>query len=166
MKKCHKCGAKKSLGLFPKNKSKTDGRSETCLECKREYNRLHYKNNKKYYVDKAQVYKDFIREEVQKFKSELGCKICSEKHPACLHFHHRDPEQKLFEVCDAVRRSVCWSDLLEEIKKCDVLCSNCHAKLHFEMSGKVLPSECDGSTLSSEERSSRFDSCRGHCNVQ
>ena len=42
-----------------------------------------------------------------------------------LHFHHRDPETKVFNVGGRVTLS--WQRLLAEIEKCDVLCTSCHA---------------------------------------
>lgn len=45
-----------------------------------------------------------------------------------LHFHHRDPATKLFNVAAEVRRR---RSLLEaEIAKCDVLCALCHSARH------------------------------------
>jgi alkylhydroperoxidase family enzyme len=59
-----------------------------------------------------------------------GCSRCPEKDPDCLDFHHRDPATKtnsLAKLINGVRR---LSVLMEEIAKCDVLCANCHRKLH------------------------------------
>lgn len=57
------------------------------------------------------------------------CIRCGESDPACLDFHHRDPLTKVAHV------STMWNSygraaIVEEIKKCDVICSNCHRKLH------------------------------------
>jgi len=64
-------------------------------------------------------------------KQQMKCLRCDENHPSCLSFHHRDPNTKE----DIVSNMVCeaWSEkrILEEIAKCDVLCENCHRKLHW-----------------------------------
>jgi hypothetical protein len=46
-------------------------------------------------------------------------------------FHHRDREEKSFTISNAVLRGTSIKTILIEIKKCDVLCENCHAKLHW-----------------------------------
>ena len=48
---------------------------------------------------------------------------------AALCFHHRDPEQKDFGLA---RYSKAYHKMLEEAKKCDLLCLNCHAIIHDE----------------------------------
>lgn len=72
-----------------------------------------------------------IRGMVNEIKTSAGCKNCSETHPACLHFHHRDPAKKEFRVNRAVAEKKPLAAILSEIAKCDVLCANCHAKLHW-----------------------------------
>lgn len=57
-----------------------------------------------------------------KYKLEKGCKDCGfNKHHAALDFDHVLGEKK-FNVCLA--KSI--SQAKEEIKKCDVVCANCH----------------------------------------
>lgn len=46
-----------------------------------------------------------------------------------LEFHHRNPEEKSFSI-GKVRKSI--DEMREEIKKCDLLCSNCHAEHHAD----------------------------------
>ncbi len=77
-----------------------------------------------------------IRSWYEDIKKNLGCKLCTETHPACLDFHHRDPKTKLFSIANAARSKGGWSrdQILEEINKCEVICSNCHRKLHYEES--------------------------------
>jgi hypothetical protein len=143
MKTCHKCGNPKELDEFPANKTKKDGRSETCLVCKREYNRKHYEANKGYYIDKSQKRKNLARQLFKEYKSKLKCGHCGQDHPATLQFHHKDPSEKKFTISTAIGRNWPLSKIEEEIVKCEVLCANCHAILHWEdkMSGG-----CGGST--------------------
>lgn len=44
--------------------------------------------------------------------------------PECYDFDHRPGETKRFSVGVNVRRN--WNVILDEIAKCDVVCSNCH----------------------------------------
>lgn len=65
------------------------------------------------------------------YKKTLCCIVCGENHPACLQFHHRDGVEKSFNIGDMARRPTSKKRLINEIAKCDVLCVNCHAKLHW-----------------------------------
>lgn len=46
-----------------------------------------------------------------------------------LQFHHRNPSEKDGELSNW-KKSLAKG--LEEIKKCDLLCANCHAEVHME----------------------------------
>jgi hypothetical protein len=65
-------------------------------------------------------------------KSRLVCP-CGESHPACIQFHHIDAETKEVSVSDAIKRRWSKARILVEIEKCEVLCANCHIKLHERM---------------------------------
>ena len=60
-------------------------------------------------------------------KSEAGCYDCGERDPIVLDFDHRVPKDKDFTISDQIRDRD-WYDILNEIVKCDVVCSNCHRK--------------------------------------
>lgn len=64
-------------------------------------------------------------------KRKLGCQSCGESDPVCLDFHHRDGKQKKATVSSMTFKTS-MKPLLEEIAKCDLLCANCHRKLHHE----------------------------------
>lgn len=65
-------------------------------------------------------------------KTEAGCRTCGERDPRCLSFHHRDGEEKLFDISIAGNGQKSMAALTAEIAKCDVLCMNCHMKHHWE----------------------------------
>jgi hypothetical protein len=69
------------------------------------------------------------RDLIQRIKSERGCIDCGETHPAALDFHHRDGERKV-HVVSKMCAQFSLVRLMEEIDKCDVMCCNCHRKLH------------------------------------
>jgi hypothetical protein len=87
-----------------------------------------YREKLRKFDDKRRVE---LREWFEDYKSSLSCQQCGESHPAILDFHHRNPEEKLYEVSVMPGRSMSKERTLEEIAKCDVLCSNCHRKLHW-----------------------------------
>jgi len=73
------------------------------------------------------------------YKRTLKCTHCPENHYACLEFHHRDGADKDGTVSKMVHDNARTADILAEIAKCTVLCSNCHKKLHAELNEAVWP---------------------------
>jgi hypothetical protein len=101
------------------------------IEKLREYRRKWYNQNKTFAKKRVQ---DRIAETYlwfNKYKSGLKCKICSENDIACLDFHHRNSDDKICNIAYAVRRGWSKDRIMKEVDKCDVLCSNCHRKLHY-----------------------------------
>lgn len=45
-----------------------------------------------------------------------------------LHFHHIDDMTKKFQISDSITRN--WQDTLEEMRKCVLVCANCHMEIH------------------------------------
>ena len=61
-----------------------------------------------------------------------GCSKCGyNKCIQALDFHHRNPKTKKFGLSTQgiLRR---WELVVAEAKKCDVLCRNCHAEIHWK----------------------------------
>ena len=60
------------------------------------------------------------------------CSVCGyNKNRAALCFHHLDPQLKSFNL-DARKCSNCnWDSLVAEAEKCQLLCLNCHAEIHY-----------------------------------
>lgn len=66
------------------------------------------------------------------YKKQLSCSACGESHPACIEFHHKDRTLKDFALSTAAHRNYSLERIKEEIEKCEILCSNCHRKLHWD----------------------------------
>jgi hypothetical protein len=66
---------------------------------------------------------------INDYKHIKRCRYCHDDRTWVLHTHHRDPREKLFHICyrNMNRR---WDDILAELRKCDIVCANCHAELH------------------------------------
>lgn len=71
----------------------------------------------------------------RRLKSGLRCR-CGENHPACLDFHHRNPKEKEISISDFIIKGIGIARFIEELEKCDVLCSNCHRKLHWRLKSR------------------------------
>lgn len=101
-----------------------------CYECEKdfEYDRSkgHRKNHCRRCICKG------IRHKVKQRAVTLKggkCIVCGyDKCIEALHFHHRDPLQKEFQISSPNFNK--WDDVVNELEKCDLLCSNCHAELH------------------------------------
>ena len=126
-KKCTSCKIPKSLDSFAK---KGKGFQSVCKDCKNEYTRIHYQENKEYYIEKRARQKHDSKQWLQDLKSNLKCNRCVEDHIACLQFHHKDPNQKEITITQAVASGWSKNRIRDEMAKCEVLCANCHAKEH------------------------------------
>jgi hypothetical protein len=96
-----------------------------------EYRKKWYSNNQQQYYKKLKERRYRNRDYLNKLKLTLKCELCSQNHPATLQFHHINPKEKDFCLAEA---STCgWSieRIDEEIKKCKILCANCHSILHW-----------------------------------
>ncbi len=94
---------------------------------------VRYGVRKKKYCPKCS--QDRVAEQRRKNKIRLvqyfggKCIKCDyDKCITALTFHHRDPNGKEFSVSHKNIKS--FSRLLEEAKKCDLLCHNCHSEEH------------------------------------
>jgi hypothetical protein len=103
------------------------------LEKQRSYERAWYARNRAKVRAKVKAQKRATWAWFREFKKTLACMRCGENHPATIDFHHRDPSQKDFLASRACSVGRGKKSTLEEIAKCDVLCSNCHRKVHWEL---------------------------------
>tara|TARA_R110000782_G_scaffold206638_1_gene295189 strand:+ start:336 stop:731 length:396 start_codon:yes stop_codon:yes gene_type:complete len=127
MKHCSKCNCEKELSEFYKNTlNKKTGLSAYCKCCSKADKKVHYVNNKNKYIDSGIQGRKWFMD----YKRSLECSRCGFNHPAALDFHHRDPSTKSlkFESIAMVKKNE--KIIMEEIAKCDILCSNCHRIEH------------------------------------
>ncbi|ELZ31181.1 hypothetical protein C474_10119 [Halogeometricum pallidum JCM 14848] len=73
-----------------------------------------------------------LRAWIHGIKRDRGCLRCSETDPACLDFHHRDGVEKTASVSTLVSNERSRDAIRAEIRRCDVLCANCHRKEHAD----------------------------------
>src|SRR5579859_1495760 len=99
----------------------------------REYNKGWYQRHRERLLEKRRQHDAELKLWLKRYKSQLCCVECGENHPACLQFHHRNPEEKSFTISFELRRwrYITFKKLQEEISKCDILCGNCHALRHW-----------------------------------
>ena len=69
------------------------------------------------------------------YREKLGskCQVCGyNKCLSALHFHHIDPKAKKFPISEVMTggRKRSEQEIEEEIKKCVLVCANCHTEIH------------------------------------
>lgn len=104
-------------------------RKNYCRACDRVIKKRHYENNRESVIAQVRKRSQDNVDRFQAWKSTLSCTMCSESDAVCLDFHHVEPAHKDFGIGNAVP-SMSWKQLMKEIEKCIVVCSNCHRKVH------------------------------------
>lgn len=133
-KVCTKCKLLLELSNFGNRKNKKgvlipNGVSR-CKACGRKYDKAMRKTDK----GKRLITLSLRRRNEQRKKWILNelktnrCKYCNESNIACLEFHHKYGEKK-FNLSSRMIKNK--QAVLEEAKKCEVVCANCHRKIHW-----------------------------------
>ena len=99
---------------------------------KLEYARELYKTNKKLAVKRVAKRKKEIKKWFEDYKKSLKCIQCGENHPATLDFHHKNSQNKEESITFLVCNGYSLDAIKKELEKCEVLCANCHRKLHYK----------------------------------
>lgn len=124
-KRCSKCRRLRLVKFFTKNGSKKDGLNHSCASCHREYTRKHYKNNIQYYVGKAKISEDKFDSEIRKLKT-VPCMDCKKQYNYWqMDFDHVSGKKE-FAIGSTFWSYKSRTAIREEIKKCEVVCANCH----------------------------------------
>lgn len=97
----------------------------------KEYSRKYYEWNKAEIMETSRINKNKARAAWQEYKKTLACESCGQNHPATLDFHHivKDESNRKVNVLTTHGQ---YAAAREEIKKCMVLCANCHRIHHHE----------------------------------
>lgn len=121
-----------------------------CRECRAEYGKKHYRENRQAYIARARKRNREIRDERTAFLLEYfhehPCVDCGESDPVVLEFDHL--EDKEFTISEGIRdRS--WQSVLDEIAKCEVVCANCHRRRTARRGGfrRVIASQLAAESL-------------------
>ncbi len=127
------CGCGKSIPLTDKygrphryiSGHNTKKKYDDPTQHKREWN---HRNRKSRYESKVA--------RGQRLKSKIvvlmggKCKKCGllydGKNACVFQMHHKNPKDKLFVINTRTLINYAWARILKEIKKCNLLCANCH----------------------------------------
>lgn len=97
----------------------------------KEYSKKHYEKNTKQIKQRVKDYKIIEKTKWYLFKETLKCTNCGFSHKAAMDFHHEDPSTKIDSVHRLINSGK-FAMAYEEMKKCIVLCSNCHRIHHHD----------------------------------
>ncbi len=88
----------------------------------------YYAKNRKHLIEyqSKRYYK--LRKYFHDWKATLKCCQCGEDDVACLDFHHSDQAAKEGNIIRMLAKGI--KSLQIELKKCVVVCANCHRKIH------------------------------------
>lgn len=132
--KCRGCEQDLPISEFYKEGKTSAGKqkfSARCCKCYDIHASQTYTSSKQH-AEKKQLARDIIN------NAKTQCEVCGyNRCSEALDFHHINPADKLFEIADAntqfwkrSKNGITLEDLEAEIKKCVVLCSNCHREHH------------------------------------
>lgn len=114
--------------------------------------RWHYKN-REWNTERSLQRRQDLRRWINSIKADSdGCTYCSESDPVCLDFHHCDGTDKEMAVNKMVPYGYSRADIRAEIDKCDLVCANCHWKIHngeetSEDGGDYITGGCSPSSI-------------------
>lgn len=101
----------------------------------REYKRQHYLANKEKYAASRKCntphYRKRNKSYVDRVKMFKGCAHCGyKKCSMALEFHHTDSANKKLAISKLVSHNYCIATIKTELRKCVILCANCHREEH------------------------------------
>lgn len=128
MKTCNRCGDTKAFTEFRKDKTKSDGYQYMCKDCRKMYDKTNYGKYQGDILDRTKANRDANVSFVESVKDGKACCNCGEDSPCCFDFHHLDPTEKEASISQMGTYSL--EKLKVELRKCVILCSNCHLKHH------------------------------------
>lgn len=68
----------------------------------------------------------YLQELAQRYKRLCGCKKCGIKNPVVLQFDHLNTKDKITTISQMISDRFNIQVFKQEIRKCQVLCANCH----------------------------------------
>jgi hypothetical protein len=124
MKQCNTCKKIKEFDNFHKKSCSSDGHSNKCKQCQKEYQEQHYQQNKSRIYQNNLSKRAQLAQDVNKLK-DFPCTDCGFKYePFCMDFDHLS--DKTMAVSKMVHETFSLKRIKEEIAKCELVCVLCH----------------------------------------
>ena len=134
MRLCTVCQEQKDeSAFFYKNKlaGKLHAHCKSCYASKRTlYMKEHYRKYGDQYRlrarERKRVIKKLRQDQLYAYLVDKKCELCGFSDIRTLDFDHIDPLTKKFGIARGIATCYPWEAVMSEIKKCRILCSNCH----------------------------------------
>jgi hypothetical protein len=132
MKRCAICKLVKDAydgkqSAFAKDSSRKDGFQNKCKDCQKVLSNKHYVENKRDYFDRSAELRRVLRKEVAHLKEASPCADCGNFYPHyVMDYDHLGEIQKVDSVSRLITIKAGRRAVMEEIEKCELVCSNCH----------------------------------------
>lgn len=139
MKHCSGCDQDRPLDDFHLQRRAADGRQAICKSCKRERDRVRYRDGdgesyrrirRDGRLRRAGIARAFVVEHLR----EHACSDCSETDIVVMEFDHVRGK-KLGNVSEMVSNGMHLTRVAAEIAKCEVVCANCHRRRTAKRAG-------------------------------
>lgn len=153
-KHCSRCDRDKLLDEFYNNKRYSDGKDNWCAECRKSYGKDYRQTNPdkvtQWQETRAQSWSPEddrkyrvlriaeIRAWLDEMREATPCADCGQKFPAvCMDFDHVRGV-KSHTIAKMVGDGYTKAAILEELEKCELVCSNCH-RIRTHCAGRPRP---------------------------
>lgn len=128
--KCRECKKNKKNSNFCFRNKKKKIRHKICKPCLKKYRKKYYAKNKK----KALLYSSVSNKQIRirnrqfvwDYLKKSKCIDCGEDNPIVLEFDHKEGSIKIANIANMTSTCCSLKKLSDEIKKCEIRCSNCH----------------------------------------
>lgn len=122
--------SRKSEILKLRSKGKTQSQIAEILRMNRSTVAYHCSSRKKTKdLNKQTQRRKNIREELKTMAGGKCCQCGYDKCSGALEFHHKDPTTKEMDFAKMISHAS-RDRLIEEVKKCVLVCANCHREIH------------------------------------
>jgi hypothetical protein len=139
LRRCSRCGGLKPLEDFAWHRKAKRQRNHYCRPCQSIYGKAHYAANRERYLALEAKRKRTRAEKRMSYLLEYfeshPCVDCGESDPLVLEFDHVRGQKEFDVGSELPDRN--WESILEEIEKCEVVCSNCHRRRTARRLGTV-----------------------------
>ena len=129
--RCVKCGQEKDIGEFAWRNRLLGIRQKACRTCRAKENKQWYERHHERHRENVKERLGKSREKAQRFiyeyLSHQKCADCGEYDFSVLTFDHVRGKKKK-EISRMVADGDSIDAILQEIAKCQVVCSNCHMR--------------------------------------
>jgi hypothetical protein len=109
------------------------------IEDRKVASKRHYYANKAKYLERNKKYRKNIQNYVRNLKEKTPCADCSKRFPYyVMDFDHLDESDKK-NIVSFLAQTGRIGALKQEIRKCELVCANCHRIRTHDRLSKVMP---------------------------